>query len=85
MKGEEGHKIGHFLWTVYYGPIILYCILTKLVILTWKPKNFKIVDTNLKSYFYLFFLGLGFLFKFAHKFTSLNCPNITIKLWKQKR
>ena len=25
-------------------------------------------------------LGLGFLFKFAHKFTSLNCHNITINL-----
>ena len=24
-------------------------------------------------------LGLGLLFKFAHKFTSLNCHNITIK------
>ena len=28
--------------------------------------------------------GLDYLFKVAHKFTSLNCHNITIKLWKQK-
>ena len=32
-----------------------------------------------------FRLGLIFLFKFAHKFTSLNFHNITIKLWKQKK
>ena len=30
-------------------------------------------------------LGLGFLFKFTHKFTSLNCRNVTRKLWKQKK
>ena len=29
-------------------------------------------------------LGLGLLFKIAHKFTSLNCHNITKKLWKKR-
>ena len=29
--------------------------------------------------------GLDYLFKFAHKFTSLNYHNIKIKLWKEKK
>ena len=61
---------------------ILY--INKTCDINMETKKFQNSRHKFKKLF-LFFLGLGFLFKFAHKFTSLNCPNITIKLWKQKR
>ena len=50
------------------------------IALHWKPLTF-VVESSILG----LGLGLGFLYKFAHKIYSSNCHNITTTLWKQKK
>ena len=84
---EHNHKTirksqKHILTNHFVGNLNIYSKRPQQIWMISHP--FKVHVTISECSFFLS-LGLGFLFKFAHKFTSLKYHNITIKLCEQKR